>query len=169
MVNSSYTKILYGTGDGQNHKKLAEITNTPRGLCLYLWLPTAVETRIKIPVARYGLILAENSNPFCKNSIVEYLICTKDTINVNDRAKLTKDLYLGQSRFSKWCRANVYLFYATLGSTNTYWLLLDILKGINPPIDNATSEWWSSYKIQTPSELGWYIDLAIKTWNYRLK
>ncbi len=169
MVNSSYTKILYGTGDGQNHKKLAEITNTPRGLCLYLWLPTPVETRIKIPVARYGLVIAGNSNPFCRNSIVEYLICTKDTINVNDRAKLTKDLLLGQSGFSKWCRANLYLDHASLGSKNTFWLLLDILKGIKPSIDNATSQWWSSYKTQTPSELGWYIDLAIKTWNYRFK
>lgn len=136
---------------------------------MYLWLPTAVETRRKIPVARYGLVLAENSNPFCKSSIVEYLICTKDTINIKNRAKLTRDLHLGQSEFSKWCSANVYLFYATLGSTNTYWLLLDILKSIKPPIDNATSEWWSSYKTQTPSELGWYIDLAIKTWNYRLR
>ena len=138
MVNSSYTKILYGTGDGQNHKKLAEITNTPRGLCLYLWLPTAVETRIKIPVARYGLVLAENSNPFCKSSIVEYLICTKDTINIKNRTKLTKDLHLGHR--SKWCRSNLYLDRVCLGSNNTFWLLLDILKGIKPPIDNATSQ-----------------------------
>lgn len=169
MVNSSYTKILYGTGEGQNHKKLAEITNTARGLCLYLWLPTAVKTNIKIPVARYGLVLSENSNPFCKGSIVEYLICTKDTINLKDRAKLIKDLQLGGRGFSKWCKVELYLFYATLGSTNTYWLLLDILKGIKPPIDDTTSRWWSSYKTQTPHELGWFIDLAIKTWNYRFK
>ena len=46
MVNSSYTKILYGAGEGQNHKKLAEITNTARKLCLYLQLPTTVETAV---------------------------------------------------------------------------------------------------------------------------
>lgn len=169
MVNSTYTKILYGAGEGQNHKKLAEVTNTPRGLCLYLWLPTSVKTNIKVPVARYGLVLAENSNPFCKSSTIEWLICTKDTINLKDRSKLNRDLGLGQSSYSKWCSSSHYLFYAALGSPNTFWLLLDILKGVRPPIDDATSEWWSSYEKQTPNDLGWYVDLAIKTWNYRFE
>ncbi len=40
---------------------------------------------------------------------------------------------------------------------------------MKPPIYNATSERWSSYKTQTPAKLSWYIDLAIKIWNYRLK
>jgi hypothetical protein len=52
---------------------------------------------------------------------------------------------------------------------NTSRLLIYLLKGITPPIDEDTLKWWKSYKIKTPDNLGWYIDLAIKTWNYRIK
>jgi hypothetical protein len=44
MVSPSYKKILYGIGQGENHKKLAEIINTNQGVCLFLWLPTHVKT-----------------------------------------------------------------------------------------------------------------------------
>ncbi len=37
MVSPTYSKLLYGTGEGENNKKLAEITNTSRGLSLFLW------------------------------------------------------------------------------------------------------------------------------------
>ena len=50
MVSGSYRKILYGTGDSKTHKKLAEITNTGNAVNLFLWLPTAVRTNIRIPV-----------------------------------------------------------------------------------------------------------------------
>lgn len=68
---------LYGTGEGQNHKKLAEITNTGKGIWLFLWIPTAVKTKIKIPVARFGFVLATNNSHFAQDSIVEWLVCTK--------------------------------------------------------------------------------------------
>lgn len=71
MVSPKYSKLLYGTGEGENYKKLAEITNTSRGLSLFLWLPTGVKTNIKIPVARFGFILAKDNSPLSKGSIVE--------------------------------------------------------------------------------------------------
>jgi hypothetical protein len=58
MVSTSYRKILYGTGEGKNNKKLAEITNTPgKDVCLFLWLPTSVDTKSETPVARFGFVL----------------------------------------------------------------------------------------------------------------
>lgn len=69
----------------------------------------------------------------------------------------------------KWCKPNSYLVQATMGSRNTFWLLMYLLKGIVPPIDDETSRWWEVYKTQNHNKLGWYIDLAIKTWNYRVK
>lgn len=68
-----------------------------------------------------------------------------------------------------WTKANFYLAQASLGSQNTFQLLIYLLKGMKPPIYEETFTWWNSYKNTTPENLGWYIDLAIKTWNYRLK
>lgn len=44
-----------------------------------------------------------------------------------------------------------------------------ILKGVTPnTITNEHRDLWELYKTQTPTHLGWYIDLAIKTWNYQI-
>ena len=52
----------------------------------------------------------------------------------------------------------------------TFWLLMSVLKGVIPEtITDEDRTWWESYKTQTPTHLGWYIDLAIKTWNYQIK
>lgn len=169
MVSPTYKKILYGTGEGENHKKLAEITNTGKGVQLFLWLPTKVETKIKIPVARFGLVLAENHNPFSKDSIVEWVVCTKTNIDIKEKQNANKNLTFNRQGMLKWSKANMYLAQATMGGGNSFWLLLYLLKGITPPIDNKTTRWWESYRTQTPTNLGWYVDLAIKTWNYRIK
>lgn len=171
MVNSSYRKILYGTGEGETHKKLAEITNTSKGIYLYLWLPTAVKTNIKIPVARFGLVLAKDNNPFAKDSVVEWVVCTKEAINIKEKSSSDQISSFNRQGMLKWSKANLYLGQATgIGVTdNTSRLLIYLLKGITPPIDENTLKWWKSYKLQTPDNLGWYIDLAIKTWNYRIK
>lgn len=170
MVSSTYRKVLYAIGEGENHKKLAEITNTSKGVILFLWLPTHVKTNIKIPVARFGLVLAKDNNSFSEKSIVEWLVCTKTNVNLKNQPN-NNNLGLSFNRhgMALWTKANQYLFQASLGSQNTFQLLIYLLKGIKPPIDEETFTWWNSYKSKTPENLGWYIDLAIKTWNYSLK
>ncbi|PSM48381.1 hypothetical protein C7Y66_14685 [Chroococcidiopsis sp. CCALA 051] len=169
MVSRTYRKILYGTGEGENHKKLAEITNTGKGVQLFLWLPTQVETKIKVPIARFGLVLAENHNPFSKDSIVEWIVCTKTNIDIKEKQNPNKNLTFNRQGMVKWSQANMYLAQATMGGGNSFCLLLYLLKGITPPIDNEITRWWETYRTQTPTNLGWYVDLAIKTWNYRIK
>ncbi|AFZ15442.1 hypothetical protein Cri9333_4663 [Crinalium epipsammum PCC 9333] len=168
IVSHNYKTILYAIGEGASHKKLAEITNTPRGLYLYLWLPTHVKTNIKIPVTRFGFVLYNNQSPFAEASLVEWIVCTEDTINIKDKPDEISCSFNRQGMI-KWCRPKAYLWQATLGSQNTFYLLIYFLKGIKPPIDQDTMQWWESYKTQTPEHLGWYIDLAIQTWNYRIK
>ncbi|MBW4574769.1 MAG: hypothetical protein KME08_05735 [Aphanothece sp. CMT-3BRIN-NPC111] len=169
MVSPSYSKILYGTGQGENHKKLAEITNTNKSVCLFLWLPTHVKTNIKIPVARFGFILAKDNSPLSKTSIIEWIVCTKDNIELKNKPSTNIGLSSNRHGMVKWSQPNLYIAQATFGSSNTFWLIMYLLKGITPPIDDATSQWWESYKIENHNGLGWYIDLAIKTWNYRFK
>jgi len=42
--------------------------------------------------------------------------------------------------------------------------------GMTPDaMSDEDRDWWESYKTKTPTHLGWYIDLAIKTCNYRIK
>jgi hypothetical protein len=169
MVSTTYIKILYGTGDGVNHKKVAEITNTTNGIVLFLWLPTAVNKNTKTPITRFGFVLKKVGNPFYPNSSIEWVVCTKDTINLKEQPQ--PNTYSGITRegMLKWCKPNMYLSQAALGYNNTFWLLINLLKGITPPLDNTTLEWWKSYAKETPTNLGWFIDLAIKTWNYRIK
>ncbi|MBD2205226.1 hypothetical protein H6G33_06265 [Calothrix sp. FACHB-1219] len=169
MVSTTYRKVLYGTGEGQNHKKIAEITNTGKGIYLFLWLPTNVKTNIKIPVARYGFILAKDSNPFSENSIVDWLVCTKTTIDPKNKPENHVCSSFNRHGMPIWTKANHYLSQASLGSLNTFHLFLYLLKGMKPPIDEDTYQWWKSYEKKTPDNLGWYVDLAIKTWNFRIK
>jgi hypothetical protein len=169
MVSPSYSKLLYGTGEGKNHKKLAEITNTGKGLCLFLWLPTAAKANIKIPIDRFGFVLAKDSNPLSKDSLVEWIVCTQGTIDLKIQPKFEANPSFNKNGMLKWCKPNSYLAQATIGSLKTLLLLINLIKGVTPPIDDATLNWWETYKIKTPDYLGWYIDLAIKTWNYRFK
>jgi hypothetical protein len=169
MVSPTYSKLLYGTGEGKNHKKLAEITNTSKGLCLFLWLPTAAKENIKVPIDRFGFILAKDNHPLSKDSIVEWLVCTQGTVDLKNQPTPHKNLSFTRNGMLKWCQPSSYLAQATNGSFKTYFLLLNLIKGITPPIDEATLKWWETCKIQTPNYLGWYIDLAVKAWNYRLK
>ncbi|MEH1999972.1 MAG: hypothetical protein V7L00_14695 [Nostoc sp.] len=169
MVSPTYKKILYGTGEGENHKKLAEITNTSKGIWLFLWLPTTVKTKIKIPVARFGFVLAANNSHFAQDSVVEWLVCTKTTINLEDQSNNKICLSFDRHGMAKWTSANMYLSQASIGSINTLDLFIYLLKGATRPFDDSIWEWWQSQKKNTPTNLGWYIDLAIKTWNYRIK
>ncbi|MEH2383279.1 MAG: hypothetical protein V7K27_31065 [Nostoc sp.] len=170
MVSPTYRKILYGTGEGQNHKKLAEITNTGKGIWLFLWLPTKVRTKIKIPVARFCFVLAANNSHFAQDSVVEWLVCTKTTVNLKDKPNKNFCLSFDRHGMTKWTIANMYLCQASSDiNINTLDLFIYLLKGVTRPFDDSIWEWWRSQEINTPTNLGWYIDLAIKTWNYRFK
>jgi hypothetical protein len=170
MVSGSYQKILYGTGDGQNHKKLAEITNTTKGLYLYLWLPTLTKRNIKIPIARFGLVCTQGISPLSRSSTVEWVVCTQDTINIKNKPE-NSSFSFTRDGMLKWSRSKSYLAQASLGIDNTFLLLIYLLKGIT--IDDESFhenlQWWESIKTQTPNDLGWFIDLAIKAWNFRIK
>ncbi|MDJ0556497.1 MAG: hypothetical protein QNJ68_19060 [Microcoleaceae cyanobacterium MO_207.B10] len=202
MVSTSYRKVLYGTGEGKNHKKLAEITNTPgKDVCLFLWLPTFVDTKLETPVARFGFVLKSSSNPLSNNSVVEWLVSSKDTLNNKNTPNINSEVAAyNRDGTLKWSRANLYLAKVTFPYDDNYisldewkrlantsqkklpkqivnsyqnnpafWLLMYILKGVTPEtITDENRAWWESYKTQTPTNFGWYIDLAIKTWNYRI-
>jgi hypothetical protein len=132
---------IYGTGEGENHKKLAEITNTSRGVSLFLWLPTQVKTNIKIPVTRFGFVLAKDNSTLSKGSIVEWIVCTKDTVNLKDKPIHNISSSFNRHDRLKWCEPDSYLAQSMIGSKNTFRLLIYLLKGIKPPIDDDTSKW----------------------------
>ncbi len=167
MVSSSYRKILYATGDGINHKKLAEITITNKGIFLFLWLPTAVNQRLKRPIARFGLVLEPNHNPFSRNSVVEWVVCTKTTIDMKQKPTNDVGSSFNRNRMLKWSRGNKYVTYASYGENDS--LITSVIKNMNPDSNLEPYYLLESYKKQNPNNLGWYIDLAITTWNYRLK
>lgn len=167
MVSSSYRKILYATGDGRNHKKLAEITITNKGIFLFLWLPTAVNQRLKRPVARFGLVLEPNHNPFSRNSIVEWVVCTETAIDMKKKPTNLTSSGFNRNGMLIWSSGITYVAQASQGENNS--LITSIIKNMNPNSNLEPYYLLASYKKQTPNNLGWYIDLAITTWNFRLK
>ena len=169
MVSPTYGKLLYGTGEGKNHKKLAEITNTGKGLCLFLWLPTAAKAHIKVPVDRFGFVLAKDNKPLSKDSIIEWIVCTQGTVDFKNQPTSHMNSSFNKNGMLKCCKPNLYLAQATSVSLKSFLLFIELIKDVTSPIDDATLQWWQTYKIQTPDYLGWYIDLAIKTWNYRFR
>ncbi|NEP03678.1 MAG: hypothetical protein F6K25_23160 [Okeania sp. SIO2G4] len=110
---------MYGTGEGKNHKKLAEITNTPgKNVCLSLWLPISVDTKSDRPVERFGFVLKDASNPLSNDSVVEWLVSTKGTINNKNTPHSNSELAAyGTNDRLKWSRTNLYLANVTFRYT----------------------------------------------------
>lgn len=169
-TSNNYRCILYGTGTGQNHQKLAEINNGGQNLYLYLWLPTAVKTNVKIPVARFGLICKESRRAIYTKSEVEWLVCSENNISLKDRPQLSSGNFsFNRQGMLKWCPSKNYLLQASHSgyNTNTFQLLIYLLRNIKPPFSKEELGWWEHNSSPSPTDLGWYVDLAIKMWQYR--
>jgi hypothetical protein len=95
-------------------------------------------------------------------------VCTKTIVNIEDQSNNNICLSFDRHGMAKWTSANMYLCQAG-GYINTLDLFIYLLKGANRPFDDSIWEWWRSQEKNTPTNLGWYIDLAIKTWNYRIE
>lgn len=171
-VRRGAQRVFYSTGVAKNSKKLAEITNTKSGLYLYLWLPTATRTNKRIPLDRFGFVVKENESPLSQESEVDWVVCTNQTISPKEIPQ-TLDLSFKRSGMLKWCKPIAYMRQATNGQvTNpTDSLLIELEKGTKLSFEEKGEiiEWWISYRQNSPTDLGWYINLAIKTWHYRLQ
>ena len=69
----------------------------------------------------------------------------------------------------KWCPAQNYLEQVSQTSYNhnTFNLFMYLLRDVKRPFLDEDISWWEQNNSPTPTNLGWYIDLAIKTWQYR--
>jgi hypothetical protein len=165
-TNSS--RILYSTGKGVNSKKLAEITNTSRGLYLYLWLPSRVRTNVKLPLARFGLFCDPNCSPLSRESTVKWVVCTNDTINTKEEPGGNIFSTTTRQGMSKWTKAKFYLGVSSSFSNNTRLLLKSLITEFELLDISEDLDWWAKVEHDTPTTLGWYIDLAIGAWNHQI-
>jgi hypothetical protein len=165
-TNSS--RILYSTGKGVNSKKLAEITNTSRGLYLYLWLPSRVKTNVKLPLARFGLFCDLNCSPLSRESTVKWIVCTNNTINTKEEPG--GNIFSGVTRqgMPKWTKVRSYLGSSSLLSSNTRSLLISLITEFELLDIDRDLNWWDEFEHDAPINLGWYIDLAIAAWNHQI-
>jgi hypothetical protein len=170
MTNSK--KILYSTGKGENSKKLAEITNTSRGIYLYLWLPSRVKTNVKLPLARFGLVCEKNCSPLALASTVKWVVCTNDTVDLKEEPNRFVNnglCSITRQGMPKWSKATCYLEKAATYSPNTRRLVNKLFEDAKQPLDFQDLDFWEKIQNNTPTHLGWYVDLAINSWNYRLR
>ncbi|MGK7919254.1 MAG: hypothetical protein AB4080_04520 [Trichodesmium sp.] len=144
MSNDSLVEWLVSTKDTLNHKNTPDINS-----------PVAAYGRDgKLKWSRANLYLAKVAFPYNEDLAgLEECIRVLQTSNKKSaNAKRLKQI------------VNSYQ------NNPAFWLLMYVLKGVTPEtITDEDRTWWESYKTQTPTNLGWYIDLAIKTWNSRIK
>jgi hypothetical protein len=155
LVRSGYQNILYAIGDGETHRKLAEITNTKKGVFLYLWLPTCSDRPKAKSTQRFGIVMITSiTNPFSFNEKVEYLCrCTSGSMDLKNRIELKNS--------ASCIQASIYFLQACVLSNSL--TLKNILSNDELMLD------YKHLESRNPTELGWFINLAIKTWNYFVK
>ena len=159
--SNNYRYILYGTGIGENHQKLAEINNGGQNPYIYLWLPTASRTNVKVPVARFGFVCKESQSPISIDSELEWLVCSNNNISLKDRPKSTSDGFsFNRQGMLKWCPPRNYLLQASFTSSNTLQLLMYLMRNASPPFSKEDLTWWEHNSKPTPTNLGWYVDFA---------
>lgn len=118
MVSPTYRRILYGTGEGENHKKLAEIANTSKVLYLFLWLPSHNSSHPTAKtIARFGLLVNPQSKPLSRQATVEYVVfCRSGSINLKDKPNSinsSSSFKFSRGGMLKWCKPNSYLYQAS--------------------------------------------------------
>ena len=81
-------------------------------------MPTSVDTNSEKPVARFGFVLKSSSNPLSNDSVVEWLVSTKETLNHKNTLDINSEVAAhNRDGTLKWSRANLYLANVTFRYT----------------------------------------------------
>lgn len=164
FIAENYKSFLYASGTGETHKRLAEVIGSFEDSHLYLWLPCHHKQPSASQWDRFCLLMQPGMSPFREDSIVEFIIyCPKDKPKPSDRPEKRFDRKYARSGMVKWSFTQDYLSYL---KDHTYFNLLVHLF----PTENLRTQilTYRNDRTQAPTHLGWYIDLALRLWNYRV-
>ena len=162
FIAVNFQSCIYSTNSSNNAKKLAEITTTRKGIFLYLWIPFSFETPQKLQIARCGFLMTDGSSPFRGTSEIDYInYCPKGTIKISEKPDRNS------LKFStRWSPSEKYIerFLGVCG--NGLRLLMNLFS-----MEYREQYFWTEnrhLKSSISTQLNWYLDVAIRLWNYRL-
>lgn len=156
--------FLYASGTGETHKRLAEVIGNSTDSNLYLWLPCYHKQPSANQWGRFCLLMQPGMSPFREDSIVEFIVyCPTGKPKPSDRPQKHFDRKYARSGMVKWSFTQDYLSYL---KEHTYF---NLLVHLFPTQDLKNSIIrYGQDRSQAPTHLGWYIDLALRLWNYRV-
>jgi hypothetical protein len=177
IINSLGNRISYATSSREGSKTLAEVNFSDRKISLFLHIPiyhsnltTYGRIRNPIKMGRFAVISTESTNLFSLDSYVSYLVgyssgglSSKEKENI---AKAFKENSLKSIRggMPKWSVPKNYISTLSLSYKNPV-----VFKELYPDSVSANPEsWWQEFQTQETDKLGWFVDLAIRAWRYKL-
>lgn len=178
IINSLGNRISYATSGREGSKKLAEINVSGRQISLFLYLPTYhadlafVYGRFRNPIkiSRFVVVSTECSNLFDLNSNVNYLVgyssgglSSKEKENI-DKAFKENSLKFIRGGMPKWSLPTNYISLLSFTYKNPL-----VFQELYPEfVSENPKSWWEEFKTQETDKLGWFVDLAIRAWRYKI-
>lgn len=172
IINPLGNQISYATSGSKSSKTLAEVNVVGRQVSLFLYLPIhSKATRTVVKLGRFIIVSNEDSNLFNLNSSVDYLVLrSSGGLTLKEKANLAEAhrASLGKSTRGgspKWWVAKIYINQLELFSSHQRM----IFKELYPDFLAAhPTDWWQEFQKQETDKLGWFVDLAIRAWRYKI-
>ncbi|TYQ28859.1 hypothetical protein [Pseudanabaena sp. UWO310] len=183
IINPLSNKVFYATSTREGSKTLAEINILDRKVLLFLHLPMyhsslsssssyrSIQNPIKL--GRFIIISIENSNLLNLDSRINYLVIRssgglslkeKENVSLAFEKNRLKSIREGMP---KWIMAEGYisiLSYTVREPKNPI-----VFKELYPDLVSANpTGWWQEFQTQETDKLGWFVDLAIRAWRYKI-
>lgn len=177
IVNSLGTRVFYATSNREGSKNLAEICISDKQTSLFLHLPSKhtgmdFNSSIGNPVKpkRFEIIFSELEDLFKLESVVQYVALSSTRgISAKERENLSANfeknsLIHGRDCMPKWCTGKGYFAQLSFAFNNrsVFEELYPELVAKNPQV------WWEEFQKQETDKLGWFVDLAIRAWRYKI-
>lgn len=182
IINSTGSHISYATSGREGSKKLAEINISSRQfsrrISLFLYLPTYhtdlsyVYGRLKNPIriSKFELVFTECPNLFAFDSYFNYLVgCPSGGLSSKEKENIAKAFQENRLKFirggmPKWSLPKNYTSLLSFTYKNPL-----VFQELYPDLVSANpTGWWEEFQTQETDKLGWFVDLAIRAWRYKI-
>jgi hypothetical protein len=177
IVNSLGTRVFYTTSNRQGSKNLAEICISGKQIAFFLYLPSKhtsmsfnYSTGNPVKPKRFEMIFSDSEALFKLESIVEYIALSSTRgISLKEREDLPANfeknrLISGRDCMPKWCTGKGYFAQLSFAYNNR-----SVFEELYPELVTKNPQgWWEEFQTQETDKLGWFIDLAIRAWGYKI-
>jgi hypothetical protein len=119
---------------------------------------------------RFEIIFSESENLFKLESMVEYVALSSTRgISLKEREDLSASfqknrLISGRDCMPKWCTGKGYFAQLSFAYNNQ-----SVFETLYPELVSQNPQgWWEEFQNQETDKLGWFVDLAIRAWRYKI-